>query len=89
MLHDTILGEGQLEDWDHPAQKIQVAYKFEITEVLAAARFPSVATRRHSTGTISALNGEPVLEGYYRLYAHDGEILKVKNLGFSWVILAS
>ena len=90
MLNDTIRGEGQLEDWDRPTEKTQVAYEFEITtEISAAAGLSGVTTRRHSTGKIHALDGEFIPQGFYRLYASDGEILKVKNLGASWVILAS
>jgi hypothetical protein len=87
---DKIQGQGQLETWDQPEKKISVAYRFEITtDVLARPGFPRVATRKHSTGNVSTLTGQSIGPGYYRLYASDGEVLKVQNLGGQWMILAS
>jgi hypothetical protein len=90
-MQERIRGQGQLEDWDLPTTKRSVSYLFDITtDVLARPGFPPVTTRRHSLGRISAVTGDSIREGYYRLYASDGEILKVQNVGLGqWVILAS
>ena len=84
-------GRGQLETWENPEKRIPVAYTFDITtEILARPGFPHVVTRRNSIGKIRGLAGEAIAEGYYRLVASDGEILRIQNVGLGqWVILAS
>jgi len=88
---ETLEGQGQLESWEHPENRIAVEYRFDITtEILERPGFPRVATRRHSSGTVRAITGESLSEGYFRLVGSDGEILKVKNMGLAmWAILAS
>jgi hypothetical protein len=52
--------------------------------------FPNVEASSSSLGTVVSLDGKIIPEGYYQLYADDGEILGVKNLGLNqWTILAS
>jgi hypothetical protein len=82
-------GRGQLESWDRPDKKLPVAYAFDITtDIVARPGVPRVAARSHSMGKITALTGESIAEGSYQLFASDGEILKVKNVGLGqWVIL--
>lgn len=90
-MREIIEGHGQLESWERPEAKLPVSYVFEITtEFFERPGFPRVAARKHSIGKIGALTGEILAEGYYRLLASDGEILKVQNVGLGqWVILAS
>ncbi len=87
-MHEKVEGRGQLESWERPEKKIPVSYMFDIsTEILDSE---GLAVRRDSMGKIEALTGESIAEGYYRLFASDGEILKVKNVTLGhWVILAS
>jgi len=89
---EAIEGRGKLEDWDVPKVQMPVVYRFQIrTEILNRAGFPPVAARKHSIGLVQTLSGDCISgEGYYRLFAEDGEILKVQNVGLGqWVILAS
>lgn len=89
-MHEPLEGQGELERWERPGDRFPVEYFFDIvTEVRDRPGFPSATARSHSSGRVTALSGKPLSEGYYRLFASDGEILKVKNLGFGgWVILA-
>jgi hypothetical protein len=82
-VHERIEGPGHLETWENPGRRAPVSYAFDITTEIIDSQhgLPRVATRRHSVGTIVALNGESLSEGYYRLFTSDGEILKVKNVG--------
>lgn len=91
MLHDELRGRGQLEAWERPGRKYEVNYEFEIdTEVVERKGFPRVATRRHVRGTVVSVPGGQFPEGDYRLYAADGEVLKVQNVGLGmWVIAPS
>jgi len=90
-MNERIQGRGELESWESPGNRSQVDYVFDITtDFLSRPGFPRVATRKHSMGKITTLTGEAIASGYYRLFASDGEILKVENLGMGeWVILAS
>jgi hypothetical protein len=90
-MHERLEGRGQLESWERPEKKIPVEYLFDITtDILARPGFPAVATRKHSKGSIHAISGESISQGYHRLFAEDGEILKVQNVGLDyWAILAS
>jgi hypothetical protein len=90
-LHERIEGQGQLENWDQPGNKFSVDYEFDITtEILEKPGLPPVGTRKHSRGNVSSSTREFIEQGYYRLYASDGEILRVQNVGLDlWVILAS
>ena len=90
-MHERLEGRGQLENWERPEKKIPVEYVFDVTtDILARPGFPPVATRRRSEGRIQTLAGESITKGYYRLFAQDGEILKVQNIGLDhWAILAS
>ena len=77
-MHEKVEGRGQLEGWERPEKKIPVSYMFDIsTEILDSE---GLAVRRDSMGKIEALTGESIAEGYYRLFASDGEILKVKTV---------
>lgn len=67
-------------------------YLFDIRTETTAERpgLPSWAIRKHSTGYVRPLVvGKAFPLGYYRLYTADGKILRVKNLGQAWAILAS
>jgi hypothetical protein len=89
-MQEILKGRGQLEDWQAPHGKHEVDYHFEIvTEIVERQGFPPVAGRRRSKGNIVSTVGDRLPEGEYRLYAEDGEVLKVKNLGFVWAILSS
>jgi hypothetical protein len=90
-MYETIQGQGQLESWDRPEKKIPVSYRFDITtNILERPGFPRVATHRDSRGTVRSLSGESLSQGEYRLFASNGEVLKVQNIGLEeWVILAS
>jgi hypothetical protein len=89
-MRDTIEGQGQLENWDHPDKAWAVRYRFDITtEYVERPGLPRVAARRRSSGFVRSTNGEVFPDGYYRLHAADGEILKVQSHGEAWVILAS
>jgi hypothetical protein len=89
-MRERIEGRGQLESWERPEKKIPVEYVFDIiTDVLARPGFPPVATKKHSEGRIHSVAGESITQGYYRLFAEDGEILKVQNVGLDyWSISA-
>ena len=87
-MHENIEGHGQLEDREHPEKRIPVSYTFDITTEILDSE--GLAVRKDSIGKIRALTGESIPEGYYWLFASDGEILKVKNVALGpWVILAS
>lgn len=89
-MRETLEGRGQLEAWVNPVQKHEVDYHFEITtDIVERPGFPKVAARKHAHGTVISTVGKSFAEGEYRLFAQDGEILKVKNLGLAWTILAS
>lgn len=90
-MRERIEGRGQLENWERPEKKIPVSYRFDITtDIVARPGLPRVAAHMHSTGKIEALSGQPLAGGHHRLFASDGEILKVENVGLGdWVILAS
>jgi hypothetical protein len=87
---EILEGSGQLERWDRPEKRHPVRYRFTTTsEILEKPGFPRVVVARHSSGDIVSDVGEHFPEGEYRLFAEDGEVLKVKNLGIVWAILAS
>jgi hypothetical protein len=90
-LKDKIEGVGELESWEEVGDRFPVEYFFEIiTDILERPGFPQVAARRHGSGFVQPLSGKFVTEGYYRLFASDGEILKVENVALGeWVILDS
>jgi len=90
-MRERLEGQGEIESWDHPQTRLAVTYVFDITsDVVERPGFPRVVASRHSTGQVRALKGESIAEGFYQLFASDGEILKIKNLGLGkWVILAS
>jgi hypothetical protein len=90
-LKERIEGLGELETWERPGHRFLVGYGFDITtEALERPGFPRVSTRRNSNGVVGALSGEFIAEGYYRLFASGGEILKVQKVAHGqWVILAS
>ena len=90
-MHETLEGQGELEDLEHPDKKWAVRYLFDIRTETTVERpsLPSWAIRKHSTGYVRPLVGGAFPLGYYRLYTSDGEILRVKNLGQAWPILAS
>jgi hypothetical protein len=90
-MHETLEGQGELENLEHPDKKWAVRYLFDIRTETTVERpgLPSWATRKHSTGSVRPLVvGKAFPLGYYRLYTADGEILRVKNLGQAWAILA-
>jgi hypothetical protein len=39
-------------------------------------------------GSVVALDGQDIPDGYYQLTAEDGEMLRMKNMSGQWVILA-
>jgi hypothetical protein len=87
-LKERIEGQGELESWERPVERFPVRFAFEITtDILERPGFPRVAAQKHGIGTVKLLAGKSVGDGYYRLHAADGEILKVQNVGFCWVIL--
>jgi hypothetical protein len=89
-MRESIEGQGNLEHLEHPDKKWVVRYLFLIaTEFVERPGLPRVAARKHSRGFVSSLAGEPLPQGHYRLYASDGEVLKVQNNGAAWVILGS
>jgi len=89
-LHDTLKGKGRLVSGDKPPTEYQVEYEFHIlTRIVERPGLPRVASQRSSTGVVRSTDGKAIPEGYYRLYAEDGEVLRVKNLGTTWAILAS
>jgi hypothetical protein len=91
MLHEVLEGRGQLEKWENPDKRYEVTYRFDIhSEIVERPGLPRVTSKRHSQGVIISATGERFPEGYYRLHASDGEVLKVQNVNLGiWVILAS
>ena len=86
---ETLEGEGILTSLETPSHGWKVKYRFSITtNTVRTPGFPPVASRSSSMGTVVALNGQSIPDGYYQLTAEDGEILRVKNIMGQWVILA-
>jgi hypothetical protein len=87
--HETVKGKGLLLSYENPTKEYQVEYEFNIhTRIVERDGFSGVAADKTSSGGVRRLDGEPIAEGYYQLHAADGEIMRVKNLGFGgWVIL--
>ena len=86
---ETLEGEGILVSAESPEHGWKVKYHFSITtNTVRTPGFPPVASHSSSTGSVVALNGQSILDGYYQLTAEDGEILRVKNMSGQWVILA-
>lgn len=86
---DLLEGCGRLELWDDPGRKYEVRYYFEV-EIRYPTRsgFPRARVKPYPEGHISALDGEVLEKGVYRLHAPDSEILKVQHLGSgTWIIL--
>jgi hypothetical protein len=45
--------------------------------------------KSHTDGSVSAVNGDFLPEGYFQLTAQDGEIMRIQNVGFAtWKILS-
>jgi hypothetical protein len=87
-MQETLQGEGTLRRFE---AEWNVKYSFAITTAIREKPgFPR--TRRVKAtvlGSISAIDGKPIPEGYYDLTAQNGEILRVKNTGVGqWTILA-
>jgi hypothetical protein len=86
---ETLEGEGILASIETPSHGWKVKYHFSITtETVRTPGFPPVASHSNSRGSVVALNGQSIPDGYYQLTAEDGEILRVKNMTGQWVILA-
>ncbi len=87
---EQMQGEGELESWDRPGERFPCDYFFNITtNVLERPGFPRVTTHISAVGTVHSTERD-IPQGDYRLFASDGEILKVRNLGIGeWTILAS
>lgn len=88
-MEEILDGIGQLEDWDIPDSKHEVRYRFSITtKIVETPGFEKVQSQRSSRGTVNSTSGERLGDGFFRLHTQD-EILKVKNLGGVWYIVAS
>jgi hypothetical protein len=45
--------------------------------------------KSHTEGTVTAVNGDSLPEGYFQLTTQDGEIMRVQSHGFgAWHILS-
>jgi hypothetical protein len=88
---DTIEGEGRLESIREPGKVWRVAYRFDITTTVqrkSGVAGATVVTRRDSRGWVRSLDGSPIPQGEYTLYAEDGEILRVDYFDV-WAIVGS
>jgi hypothetical protein len=89
-MNETLRGTGKLSSLGTPPKEWTVRYNFSIvTRVVERPGFPRVAAHSSSNGKVSDTNDEVIPQGVFQLEAEDGEILRVKNLGFgTWVIVA-
>jgi hypothetical protein len=89
-IHETLKGNGRLVSRESPSLEHEVEYEFHISaRIVKTGGLPEVAADFSSRGRVRPLDGAPLALGEYTLHAEDGEILRVKNVGAAWVILAS
>jgi hypothetical protein len=77
---ETKKGKGRLESIREPGKVWQVEYHFDITtthERKSGVAGAAVVVRRDSRGWVRSVDGTPIPQGEYTLYAEDGEILRV------------
>ena len=88
---ETLEGEGILTSLENPEHGWRVNYNFSITTetvTVTTPGFPPVGSHLKARGTVVSLNGQAIPDGTYQLDAEDGEILRVKNMGGLWAIIA-
>lgn len=89
---ETLQGEGQLRSGDpFSTDYIAVDYHIEIVTTLRNVRpgFPPVSQSKATVHIVRPVDPNVVLpEGYYSLTTHDGETLRIKNLGITWALLS-
>jgi len=88
---ETIEGKGRLESIREPGKIRQVTYRFDITtthERKSGVAGSAVVRRSDSHGWVRSLDGTPIPQGEYTLYAEDGEILRVDYFDV-WAIVGS
>jgi hypothetical protein len=88
---ETIKGKGRLESIREPGEVREVEYHFDITTTVqrkSGVAVAAVITKRDSNGWARSLDGSPIPQGEYTLYAEDGEILRVDYFDV-WAIVPS
>jgi len=85
----SVNGEGRLVSLQWPRREWRVAFRFQIqTTTINRPGFPQVAALGETTGRVEDLAGDLLPEGDYDLYADDGTVLRVSNVGMNeWAIV--
>jgi len=88
-MDERLKGTGKLTWLGPPSKEWTVHYNFSIILRLESSNLPRAAAHSTSNGAVWDTNDEVIPQGIFQLEAEDGEILRVKNLGFNtWVIVA-
>jgi hypothetical protein len=80
-------GTGRLRSTEATPQEFDVRFRFVITTEITIPGRQRVGVQFKSEGVVESIDGRLLPTGWYQLEAEDGEILRVKNLGSTWVIL--
>jgi hypothetical protein len=89
-MRQVLEGEGTLRTTTGTPAEWQVQYRFVIdTNLVIRPGFKPAIGKSHPQGTVTAINGDSLPEGYYQLTAtHDGEIMRVQSHGSgAWYML--
>lgn len=88
MLH-SFDGEGRLVSLQLSRREWRVAFRFQIqTTTIHRPGSPQVAAAGETTGRVEDLAGDFLPEGDYDLYADDGTVLRVSNVGMNeWTVV--
>jgi hypothetical protein len=88
-MNEVLDGVGILQTIGLPPTEWRVRYHFDIrTKIISKAGFPPVRGHSQGRGTVTDMGGTFLPEDTFELTAEDGEILRVKNLGGIWAIIA-
>ena len=89
-MREVLEGQGTLRQSGPSPVEWQVQYRFVIhTNLVPRPGFPPAVGKSHTDGSVSAVNGDFLPEGYFQLTAQDGEIMRIQNVGFAtWKILS-